>query len=130
MAIRQDIELNMIPNGVPPIVYVNQNDRDLWDEEEYIISDGRFHFYLKYNGERFIWNDSANFNLRGTKPNGETFEVYCAWLDASKEYLFCPLMQYMTNTAGDVYCNIEMIDGSDRVGTQAFIMRVQKEAKE
>lgn len=117
--IEQSLELNIIPGGVMPIIYVNQND----DSGAY----ARFFFTLIYNGEVYAFDNSATFKLRGTKPDKNTFEIS---LTKSGTTLKGRLYTTMDDVPGDVYCNIEMIDGSDRVGTQAFIMRVQKEAKE
>lgn len=115
--ITQTITLNMIPDGAPQVIHINQND----------TGTHRFEIYLTYNNNPYVWNNSATFKMRGTKPNMDTFEVSC--ITSGTDYLICDLTDNMDDIAGDVYCNIEMIDGSDRTGTQAFILRVQQEAK-
>ena len=113
----QDINLNLIPTGTPIVVHVNQNDRGSY----------RLRIFLKLNGERYIWTNGSTFKLRGTKPNGETFEKSCGYIGV--EYLQVNLDTDIDGVSGDVYCNVEMTEGDDRTGTQAFILRVQKEAK-
>lgn len=115
--ITQTITLNMIPDGAPQVIHINQND----------TGEDRFQIYLTYNDAPYVWSNSATFKMRGTKPNMDTFEVSCT--TSGTDYLICDLTDDMDDVAGDVYCNIEMIDGSDRTGTQAFILRVQKETK-
>lgn len=117
MAIIQSFNLNMIPNGAPQVIHINQND----------TGTGRLQIYLFYDGEPYIWNNSASFKIRGTKADMQTFEASC--VKSGTDYIYCDLTDDMDDVAGDVYCNIEMIDGSERVGTQAFILRVQKEAR-
>ena len=115
--ITQTITLNMIPDGAPQVIHINQND----------TGTHRFEIYLTHNDNPYVWSNSATFKMRGTKPNMDTFEVSCT--TSGTDYLICDLTDDMDDIAGDVYCNIEMIDGSDRTGTQAFILRVQQEAK-
>ncbi len=114
--ITQTITLNMIPDGAPQVIHINQND-----------TGHRFEIYLTHNDNPYVWSNSATFKMRGAKPNMDTFEVSCT--TSGTDYLICDLTDDMDDVAGDVYCNIEMIDGSDRTGTQAFILRVQQEAK-
>jgi hypothetical protein len=113
----QTITLNMIPDGAPQVIHINQND----------TGEDRFQIYLNYNGNPYVWSNSATFKLRGTKPDMQTFEVSCS--TSGTDYLICDLTDDMDDVAGDVFCNIEMTDGDERVGTQAFILRVQQEAK-
>lgn len=114
--ITQSIELNMIPDGTPQVIHINQNDSGT----------NRFRIFLFHEGNPYAWSNSATFKLRGTKADMTTFEVSCS---KSADYIQCDLTTLMDDVAGDTYCNIEMTDGDERVGTQAFILRVQKEAK-
>lgn len=113
----QSIKLNMIPDGTPQVIHINQND----------TGNGRLQFYLFHEGNPYIWDNSSSFKFRGTKSNMQTFEV--SLNKSGTDYLYCDLTTSMDDIAGDTYCNIEMIEGDNRIGTQAFIMRVQKEAK-
>ena len=114
----QDIKLNIIPNGKPIIVHCNQNDD----------SGNRLYFYFFLNGEPYLFDRSiTHMYLRGTKPNGEKFSHIINLY--RNEYAYYSLEDYMTDVAGDVYCNIEINEGNDRIGTQAFILRVQEETK-
>ena len=112
----QELNLNLIPTGDPIVLHVSQGDKGSW----------RFYFHPMLNGERYVWNN-ATFKLHGTKPNGETFDKSCGFLGVQRVH--CDLDADMTDVAGDVYCNLVMTEGGDRTGTQAFILRVQKEAK-
>lgn len=114
----QDIKLNIIPNGKPIIVHCNQNDSTY----------NRLYFYFFLNGEPYLYEyATTKLYIQGTKPNGETFRHIIN--KYGNEYAYYNLEDYMTDVAGDVYCNIEILEGDDRIGTQAFILRVQEETK-
>ena len=109
----QEINLNVIPNGNIPLVYISQYD----------IASARFKYNLLLNERPYNYEPGATFKVRGLKPDRTTFEHS---IDIESE---CSIEEDMTNVAGDVFCNIEITEGNNRTGTQAFIMRVQSDAK-
>ena len=109
----QEINLNVIPNGNIPIVHISQYD----------TAAARFKYNLLLNGSPYVYEQGATFKVRGIKADGTTFEHS---INIESE---CSVFEDMTSAAGDAFCNIEIIEGSNRTGTQAFIMRVQSDAK-
>lgn len=114
-----NLNLELIPNGFTPVIYVSQADH----------YGTLLNCYLYFNGSTYPFDrNNTAFKLRGTRPDGQKFESVMNKI--RDEYVYCNLTDNMTAVAGDVYCNIEMIENEvDRTGSQAFIMRVQPEAR-
>lgn len=111
--------LNFIPGKDIPVIHISQNDR----------STTVLRFYV-YNGDSQYLYDYATtrFYIRGTKADGTTFNHIINKI--RNEYIYYALQQDMTDVAGDAYCNIEMIENeTNRTGSQAFILRIQPDAK-
>lgn len=110
MAIIQRIRLNLMPNNRPIIIPVNQND----------TGDDRLVFELDMLAD-------GNVSIQGTCPDGSTFTHS---VNISSGLVKSNLFADMTSICGDVYAQLVFDDGTNRTGSQAFILRVQKEAKE
>ena len=108
--ITQTLELNVIPDGGIKMISVSQND----------VAVERFLFKLLLDGEPYTPEQGAVIKLRGLKPDRTTFEHTIDITDK------VALAEDMTDIAGDIFCNIEIKEGDNRTGTQAFIMRVQR----
>ncbi len=106
----QRIKLNLIPNNRPVIISVNQNDS----------GEDRLVFEMDMAGSGYAV-------IQGTRPDGGTF-THSAIVDGRT--VTADLYDDMTSACGDVYTQLVFTDGNDRMGSQAFILRVQKEAKE
>lgn len=113
----QAYNLNLIPNDDIQVIHISQYDRAV--TLRFYIYDGDSLYPFNYS--------STSFYIRGTKPNGQTFEHIMNKI--RNEYVYYSLQQDMTDVCGDVYCNLEMIEGDNRTGSQAFILRVQKDAR-
>lgn len=107
--ITQKRNLNLIPNNTPIVIPVNQND----------TGTGRLVFEMDMNV-------SGTVKIQGTRPDGGKFEHSAT---RSTNTVTADLSADMTLIPGDVYTQLVFTDGDDRTGSQAFILRVQKEAK-
>lgn len=114
MAIVQEINLNMIPEGEPVIVHVNQYD----------TGTGRIIAHLYHNDLSYS-PSSATVTIQGTKPDMHGFS-YSATIDGSA--VTADVTQQMTAVAGDVMTQIIVTESSGRTGTFVFILRVQSSA--
>lgn len=106
--------LEVIPGHSTPVIHVNQNDN----------GDDRLVFALRLNGEPLEYPGSCK--IEGTKPSGATFSVNGVCVD---QYAGGDLTNEMTDEAGDVICHLVLEDTNERIGTQNFILRVQRETK-
>ena len=113
MSIVQTIDLNLIPSGNIQIINVSQYD----------TASKRLFFNLFYNGAPYTPEQDAVIKIRGLKPDRTKFEHVIDITDK------VALEEDMTDIAGAVFCNIEITEGNNRTGTQAFILKVQKDAK-
>ena len=115
----QKLNLNLIPDGSTPVIYASQAD-----------DNGRqLKCYLYFNGEPYEFvRNTTSFKLRGTRPDGQKLETILN--KYQNKYVYTNLTDDFTEVAGDVYCNIEMIENeTNRTGSQAFILRVQPQAR-
>lgn len=108
----QKIKIDLIPGKDTPIIHLNQND----------IGTGRLSFQIQKNGSAYAPGGSVK--IQGTKPGGETFE-HTASLSGSS--VTANVYTDMTDTAGDVRAQLVFADSAGRTGTQAFILRIQRE---
>lgn len=105
----QTITLNLIPNNKPIVVNVNQNDE----------GDGRLVFEME--------GAYGSVTIQGTRPDGGHFE-HPAMLSGNT--VTADLYADMTLIDGDVFAQLVCTESNERTGSQVFILRVQKEAKE
>lgn len=105
----QRTKINLIPTGKPIVIPVNQND----------TGDGRLVFEV----------DGAygSVTIQGTRPDGGHFE-HDASLSGS--VITADLEDDMTLIDGDVFAQLVCTENDERTGSQVFVLRVQKEAKE
>lgn len=113
MAITQRIQLSLIPNGKPQVLPINQND----------TGTGRIIIDLGYEPE-----GQYEATLQGTRADGGTFSHEIT--DVDDGVYTCDLYEDMSSAEGDGVAQIVITDSDGRTGTQVFILRVQKEAKE
>lgn len=107
--IQQKTKLNLIPNNRPIVINVNQND----------TGDNRLIFEMDADV-------SGDVVIQGTTKHG-TF-THSASLDGRT--VTADLESDMTSADGDTFAQLVFTDGDNRTGSQVFILRVQKEAKE
>ena len=111
----QTINLDLIPRGVNPVVYVSQYDKgQTWTINVY------------KDGVAFTIPAGVAAIILGTKPDGYGFEYACT---VSGSVVTTTLEQQMTAVAGDVISEIRLVDGDDTIiGTINFIIRVEPAA--
>lgn len=114
MAIIQRISINVIPQDIPIIVPINQNDE----------GDGRIIVDLYKDGSEFEPQNST-VKIQGTKSNGVGFQHNAT---LSGNTVTADLETDMSDTPGDVRTQILILDSDGQTGTSIFILRVQPES--
>lgn len=111
----QTFNLDLIPKGVAPVVYVSQYDKG----QEWTIN-------LYKDGVAFPIPAGTAVLILGTKPDKYGFEYSCTY---SGNVITAILQQQMTAVAGDVTAEIRLTNSNnDIVGTVNFIIRVEPAA--
>ncbi len=108
----QRVKLNLVPGGVPPVVYVSQYDV------------GRMLEFALYDGmtEASI-SESSVVEIRGTKPDNTGFSYACS---LAGNIASIPTQEQMTVLAGEIECEIVLTMAEARVASSNFILRVER----
>lgn len=118
--ITQTINLDLIPSGVKPVIYVNQYDTQT----------AAFIFKLYNGGSAFSVPPGASVVIEGQKPDRTAFTYAAESFSGQSVTVGCE--QQMTAVAGDTECElrIRLDDGGSTqiIGTTNFIMRVEPAA--
>ena len=112
----QTINLDLIPKGVPPIVYVSQYDKgQIWL------------FNILKGGEPFTIPVGASVTIQGTKKDNYGFQYACTY---SGNVVTAEETQQMTVLAGDTPAEIRISidDAAKIIGSLNFIIRVEPAA--
>lgn len=111
----QKFSLNLVPGGVP--VYVHCDQRD----------DARTFAATIYDGnELYVFDGTETVTLEGTAADGHEFEPVTA--SASGSVVTFSVNAEITNAPGDAVCNLVLSKTGIRIGTENFILKVQKSA--
>lgn len=110
--IQQSIDLDIIPGQEIPVIHVNQDD----------TGTSRLQFRLIHEGQPY-YPQAGTIKIQGRAVSG--FEHTCS---RSGSLVTVSLYADMTDRSGDVVCNLVIIEGDSRHGTQNFILRVQEGA--
>lgn len=109
----QTFNLDLIPQGVPPIVHVSQYDKgQTWD------------IRLHENGIVFPVPANTSAAIQGTKPDNTGFQ-FPAVISAGDNVVTFTLEQQMTVFSGDIDCELVLVNGDDQVATINFILSVE-----
>ena len=110
--ITEQLRLNLIPNGIPPVIHVSQYDV------------GRTLQFIIYNGSsQYVFTSGESAILLGTKPDGHIF-IYD--LTISNNVLSIDTTEQMLAIPGNVNAEIR-IQGADKdIGTANFIFAVEE----
>ena len=110
--ITEQLRLNLIPNGIPPVIHVSQYDV------------GRTLQFIIYNGSsQYVFTSGESAILLGTKPDGHIF-IYD--LTISNNVLSIDTTEQMLAIPGNVSAEIR-IQGADKdIGTANFIFAVEE----
>lgn len=112
--ITQTTELNLIPNGSPIRIHVDQYDEGV----------GRLVFRL-YEDDVEYSPVGATAVIQGCKPDGRGFEYNCT---LSGNTVTADLTRQMTAVNGSVRTQIVVTESDGRIGSFAFIIEVQRSA--
>ena len=109
----QTFNLDLIPQGVPPIVHVSQYDKgQTWE------------IHLYENGIVFPVPANTSAAIQGTKPDSTGFQ-FPAVITAGDNVVTFTLEQQMTVFSGDIDCELVLVNGDDQVATINFILSVE-----
>ena len=109
----QTFNLDLIPQGVPPIVHVSQYDKgQTWD------------IHLHENGIVFPVPANTSAAIQGTKPDNTGFQ-FPAVISAGDNVVMFTLEQQMTVFSGDIDCELVLVNGDDQVATINFVLSVE-----
>lgn len=108
----QVFNLDLIPDGIPPIVHVSQYDKgQLWK------------FNIIQNNTLFEIPAGSSVTVQGTKKDGTGFQYPCTY---SGSQVTVTEEQQMTVFFGDVKAEIVIVNGDDLIGTLNFIIRIEQ----
>ena len=109
----QTFNLDLIPQGVPPIIHVSQYDKgQTWE------------IHLHENGIVFPVPANTSAAIQGTKPDSTGFQ-FPAVITAGDNVVTFTLEQQMTVFSGDIDCELVLVNGDDQVATINFILSVE-----
>lgn len=115
--ITQSINLNLITGQVLPRVNASQYDNNTRTLTMYL-----------YDGElTFNIPNGVSGYIQGTKPDRTGFQ-YLATVTAGSNVVTFDITEQMTAVAGDVICELVLVDGDDRIATVNFILHVEPAA--
>lgn len=109
----QDVNLNVVPVGVRPVIHCSQYDNNLQ----------AIRFALYKNNTAFAIPSGAAVLINGYKPDNTGFS-YAATAISGNTVTFT-VTQQMTAIAGDVLCELRVRTESQIIGTLNFILRVE-----
>lgn len=110
----QTFSLDLIPKGIPPIVYVSQYDKgQTWN------------IGILKDGSPFTVPGGSVVTVQGTKEDGTGFQYSCTF---SGSQVVVTEEQQMTMFAGDVATEIRITNGGAIIGSLNFIIRVEPAA--
>lgn len=113
--ITQTLQLNLVPKGVWPRLYVSQYD-----------AGSRTLTFEIYNGDqRFTLTSGTTAKIQGTKPDRHGFS-YDASVDTSNNVITADITQQMTAAHGEAYCELVLFKSGQRIGTLNFVMMIQQ----
>lgn len=107
----QVFNLDLIPDGIPPIVHVSQYDKgQIWK------------FNIIQNNTLFTIPQNSSVTVQGTKKDGTGFQYGCTY---SGSQVIVKEEQQMTVYYGDVKAEIAIANGDDLIATLNFIIRIE-----
>lgn len=115
---RQNMTLNLIPSGNPPVLHVNQYDS------------GWVVFFTLYNGSApYSIPSDATVRIQGTKSDGHGISRLCTKSEQDMSRCFVFISDQMTAAPGPAIYELCVV-GSDnkQLGTVNFIMAVEPAA--
>lgn len=109
----QYINLDVIPEGVRPVIYVSQYDNQVT----------ALNFTLFKQNTLFNIPSGAGVIINGYKPDNTAFSYAATAIDTNT--VTFSVTQQMTAVAGDVLCELRVRTSSEIIGTLNFVLRVE-----
>lgn len=109
----QDVNLNVVPVGVRPVVHCSQYDNNLQ----------ALRFSLYRNNTAFAIPSGAAVLINGYKPDNTGFSYAATAINGNTATF--TVTQQMTAVAGEVLCELRVRTESQIIGTLNFILRVE-----
>lgn len=110
----QDVNLNVVPVGVRPVIHCSQYDNNLQ----------AIRFALYKNNVAFLIPSGAAVLINGYKPDNTGFS-YAATAISGNTATFT-VTQQMTAIAGEVLCELRVRTSNQIIGTLNFILKVEE----
>lgn len=108
----QSINLNLIPQGVNPIIHVNQYDKgQTW------------YFYLYEGNTIFTIPSGTTITIQGTKKDGTGFQYPCTF---TGNKVTATETEQMTLFYDKYPCELSLSKNGDVIGTLNFIIEVEQ----
>lgn len=108
----QSFYLDLIPNGIAPIVCVSQYDAgQLWE------------FNIIKDNQLFTIPTGSSVTVQGTKKDGTGFQYACSY---SGSTITVTETQQMTVLSGDLQAELVIVKDDARIATLNFIIRVER----
>lgn len=118
MISRQNIDLDLVPGGVLPVLHASQYD------SAYDV-----HFTIYKDGQPFNIPSDVGIRLEETKLDGNGFTVGATKSPNYTGQCYIWMQEQMTAIPGDQICELVLTNtGGDRIGTINFILRVEPAA--
>ena len=111
--------LSLAPSPIPLYLYADQYDKGNGNSGRYFILN------IQLNGNNYYPQTGATVNVEGTKPNGETFNHI---ITNTLSMVYLPVLEDMTDIAGNVEMQIVVKEGNNRTASQLIILDVQRSA--
>lgn len=109
----QNLNLDIIPEGVRPVIHVSQYDNQT----------NALRFSLFVNNQSFTIPSGAGVLINGHKPDNTAFSYQAASISGNT--VTCNVTQQMTAVPGDVDCELRIRTSTQVIGTLNFVLRVE-----
>lgn len=111
--ITQELDLNMVPGTVPPVINVSQFD-----------TGARTFVFTLYNGATLFNGPVASCRIEGIKPDNKGFSYNASY---SNGKVTADCTEQMTAVVGNVLCEIRLLENNEKtLGTLNFILCVER----
>lgn len=109
----EQINLNLIPNGIPATCHISQYDN----------SSRKIRFRLFNGVDPYLLSDTETISLNIRKHNGEslTFDID----NVSQDYIELAIENGMSDISGESICKFNIKDLNFNIGSFNFKMRVE-----
>lgn len=112
----EQINLNLIPNGILAVCHVSQYDN----------TGRKIRFHLFNGSDTYALSGTETITLRIRKTNGEIliFDIP----NTASDYIDLTVLQQMTDVSGDSVCEFRLTDSGLDIGSFNFKMKIEPDA--